>query len=40
MGLNVALPLKQEEWGQIHFMVEDPAGFRIDVVQHLEPTVN
>ncbi|MEY8215915.1 MAG: glyoxalase [Colwellia sp.] len=40
MGLNFALPLKQEEWGQIHFMVKDPAGLRIDVVQHLEPTVN
>jgi len=40
MDLNFALPLKQEEWGQIHFMVEDPAGLRIDVVQHLEPIIN
>jgi len=34
MELNVTMALKQEEWGQLHFMVQDPAGFKIDVVQH------
>ena len=36
MNLCFALDLKQEEWGQLHFMLQDPAGFRVDVVQHLE----
>lgn len=36
LNLNFILSLKQEEWGQLHFMVQDPAGFRVDVVQHLE----
>lgn len=36
MNLNVAMALKEEDWGQIHFMLEDPASIRIDVVQHLE----
>ena len=40
MNLSFAMDLKQEEWGQIHFMVQDPAGFRVDVVQHLEATGN
>lgn len=40
MNLNVAMALKQEDWGQIHFMLQDPAGFRVDVVQHLEATAN
>lgn len=40
MNLSFAMDLKQEEWGQIHFMVQDPAGFRVDVVQHLEVTGN
>jgi len=39
MNLNVIMDLKQEEWGQIHFIIQDPAGFSIDIVQHLEPTV-
>lgn len=34
-NLTLAMPLKEEVWGQIHFMVEDPAGFRIDVVEHV-----
>lgn len=35
MGLTIAMDIKEEEWGQIHFMVKDPAGFKIDVVEHL-----
>jgi uncharacterized glyoxalase superfamily protein PhnB len=38
MNLTLIMDLKQEEWGQIHFMIQDPAGFSVDIVQHLEPT--
>jgi uncharacterized glyoxalase superfamily protein PhnB len=27
--------LKDEEWGQRHFMLEDPSGVYVDVVQYL-----
>lgn len=40
MDLTMAMELKEESWGQVHFMLEDPAGFRIDVVQHLEASGN
>ena len=40
MNLSFAMNLKQEDWGQIHFMLQDPAGFHVDVVQHLEATGN
>lgn len=33
-NMNVSMPLKEEVWGQIHFMVEDPSGINIDIVQH------
>jgi uncharacterized glyoxalase superfamily protein PhnB len=38
MNLNFIMSLKQEEWGQIHFIIQDPAGFSVDIVQHLEQT--
>lgn len=37
IALNFVIGLKEEEWGQVHFIIQDPAGFRIDVVQHLDP---
>lgn len=37
-NLNVSMPLKEEVWGQIHFMVEDPSGINIDIVQHQAAT--
>lgn len=40
LQLNIVMPLKEETWGQLHFMLQDPAGFRVDVVQHLEATGN
>jgi len=40
MDLIMAMELKEEAWGQVHFMLQDPAGFRIDVVQHLEVSGN
>jgi uncharacterized glyoxalase superfamily protein PhnB len=33
MNLTIAMDLKIEPWGQIHFMIEDPAGFRIDIIE-------
>lgn len=29
------LELKDEEWGQRHFILEDPSGIYVDVVQYL-----
>ena len=40
MNLDVVMELKEEEWGQVHFILQDPAGIRIDVVQHLEASGN
>lgn len=36
LKLNIVMEIKEEVWGQIHFMLQDPAGFRIDIVQQLE----
>ena len=33
LGLELAMELKAESWGQTHFMVRDPAGFVIDIVE-------
>jgi uncharacterized glyoxalase superfamily protein PhnB len=40
MDLAIAMELKEEVWGQLHFMLQDPAGFRIDVVQHVDASGN
>jgi len=40
MNLTMAMEFKKEAWGQVHFMLLDPAGFRIDVVQHIEASEN
>lgn len=34
-GLSFILPLKDEEWGQRHCIVEDPSGLYIDIVEQL-----
>lgn len=34
-GLKIIFPYKEEEWGQKHFMLEDPAGTFVDIVQPL-----
>ena len=36
MELKVVTLLKVEDWGQKHFFIQDPAGFNIDIVEHLE----
>lgn len=35
LGATFLLELKDEEWGQRHFMMQDPSGVSIDVVQQL-----
>ena len=37
MDLELALELKSESWGQTHFMVRDPGGLVVDVVEHRAP---
>ena len=34
-GAVIAYDLADEEWGQRHFIVRDPAGVYVDVVQYL-----
>ena len=36
LKLDIQLPLTEEVWGQRHFILQDPAGFYIDIVEHLE----
>ena len=36
LNLSISMPLKEEDWGQIHFMVKDPAGFNLDIVEHID----
>ncbi|MDA0633865.1 VOC family protein [Nonomuraea sp. MCN248] len=36
-GLAPALPLRSEDFGQRHFIVADPNGVLIDVIQPIEP---
>lgn len=36
-GLAMLLALRSEEWGQRHFMTQDPNGLLIDVIQNIEP---
>ncbi len=36
MGLVLEMGLKEESWGQLHFIVRDPAGVHLDIVEHLD----
>ena len=36
--LNIILTLREEEWGQKHFSIQDPNGLFIDIVQPIEPS--
>jgi catechol 2,3-dioxygenase-like lactoylglutathione lyase family enzyme len=38
LDLSPVLRLRDEEWGQRHFMVRDPSGLLVDVVQMIEPS--
>lgn len=34
-GIEVLAPLRDEDWGDRHFVLRDPAGVAVDVVQRL-----
>ncbi len=38
LGLSITLDLRDEEWGQRHFMSVDPNGLLVDVVQMIQPS--
>ncbi|MEM9692493.1 MAG: VOC family protein [Myxococcota bacterium] len=38
LGLEPVLTLRNEEWGQRHFMVRDPNDLLVDVVQMIDPS--
>jgi uncharacterized glyoxalase superfamily protein PhnB len=35
LKVEIIFDLKDEEWGQRHFMLKDPSGMIIDIVQQL-----
>jgi hypothetical protein len=35
--LNLVFDYKVEAFGTAHFMLKDPAGLVIDIVEHLQP---
>ena len=37
LNLPMIMSLRDEEWGQRHFMVEDPNGLLVDVYKSIEP---
>ena len=38
LSCEIVLELRDEVWGQRHFMVRDPNGLLLDLVQMIEPT--
>jgi len=37
LGVEIVYPLRDEAWGQRHFMAKDPNGLLVDVVQLIPP---
>jgi len=37
LDLELLMNLNQEPWGQRHFIFRDPAGFMVDIVEHIDP---
>ena len=35
-NLDVALEYVEESWGQNHFIIRDPQGLLVDVIEHIE----
>lgn len=35
-GLNIVLEYTEEPWGQNHFIIRDPQGLLIDIVEHVQ----
>jgi len=40
MGLEPVLPLRDEPWGQRHFIIEGPEGVLVDVIRPIEPSAD
>ncbi|MGX1695608.1 VOC family protein [Microbacterium keratanolyticum] len=38
LGLPERLPLRDEDFGQRHFIIEGPGGVLIDVIEEIDPT--
>ena len=38
LGLEIVMDLKSEDWGQRHFMLRDPHGLIVDILQSTDPT--
>lgn len=38
LGVPIELPLRDEDWGQRHFIARDPSGFLLDVVRVIPVT--
>ncbi|MFV2064107.1 MAG: VOC family protein [Chloroflexota bacterium] len=38
MGLPIHVGLRDEEWGQRHFITQDPTGLMVDVAQPIAPS--
>ncbi len=36
LGVDIVFPYTEEPWGQNHFMIRDPAGFILDIVEHAQ----
>lgn len=34
LGVPIAYDLKKEDWGQLHFGIQDPNGIPVDIVQY------
>lgn len=37
-GLEMARPMQDEPWGQRHFMIADPTGNLVDVIERIPPS--
>ncbi|MEN1784636.1 MAG: VOC family protein [Bacteroidota bacterium] len=37
-GVSIAIPLRDEPWGDRHFAIKDPNGIGIDLVRYTPPT--
>lgn len=40
LNIPIVQELRDEEWGQRHFMARDPNGVLVDLVQMIEPSEN
>lgn len=38
-NVEIIQNLKDEEWGQRHFIISDPNGILIDIIEMIEPSI-